>query len=507
MIVLGLGSSIAIARIFGVNVIGEYALTLAPVGLMTYISSAQEQAALVRELSVLKARAPRITGLVTAVQSFSLGLTLLVAVPVTVVMWILLEGPIGQPELVWPMVAQMASYVVIQNTCLNADMVLTAFRAGRELFWIRLIQALAFVGTAVGLGFYWDDVWALVIATVASWGVSLIHRLVDVRHYMRFAVPMREVRDGFRALPSMLVFGLKTAPGTITDGIASESGTFILGITGSVGGVGAWSRARQLGTRLQESATRVNEIYFPTLCERRATGDREGHDRALMDTLRYMSIGFLLAAAAGGGAATGVMNLFGPGFDQASDAFALILLAQALAIINGVMGLSLWAADKPLQDSAVAVVRSALVVGLSIPLAIGMGVTGPALGTVIAFTIGIAMLLPLVQRMVMFGAMRDYWPLRHVAFLVMSYVGGFLAARLVDDALPGLLGLTLGLPVGAGVFAAILVLTGGLNERDRARLSGALSRFRGGSSDDGEPPPGPDLRRQTDEAAGLVEER
>ena len=36
MIVLGLGSSIVIARIYGVDVIGEYALTLAPVGLMRY---------------------------------------------------------------------------------------------------------------------------------------------------------------------------------------------------------------------------------------------------------------------------------------------------------------------------------------------------------------------------------------------------------------------------------------------------------------------------------------
>ena len=47
-------------------------------------------------------------------------------------------------------------------------MILSAYRAGRELFWIRLFQALSFLLLALAGGMAWGTVWGLVFATLGQ---------------------------------------------------------------------------------------------------------------------------------------------------------------------------------------------------------------------------------------------------------------------------------------------------------------------------------------------------
>src|SRR3954468_18362095 len=60
---IGVVSSIVTARIYGVNVVGQYALAFAPAGALWFLSTVKEQVALVREITALPPRAPRVTGL------------------------------------------------------------------------------------------------------------------------------------------------------------------------------------------------------------------------------------------------------------------------------------------------------------------------------------------------------------------------------------------------------------------------------------------------------------
>ena len=130
--IVGLASSVAIARLYGASTLGALALAQAPALALAYLSTAQEQAGLVRQLSVLAPRAPRVTGLFAAVFAFSLGLTLVVAAIAVPASYLLLHGPLHHPELFGPSLALIASYVVVENTNWNLDMILSAFRAGRR---------------------------------------------------------------------------------------------------------------------------------------------------------------------------------------------------------------------------------------------------------------------------------------------------------------------------------------------------------------------------------------
>lgn len=475
--VVGIVSSIVVARAYGITPVGELAIAVAPTIALTTLSQLREQAALVRELALLEPRAPRVTGLFAAVMTFSFGLTVLVAVPLAVVAWFVLSGPVGREDLFLPALALMVNYTLLENACWNLDVVFASFRAGRQLFWVRLAHALSFLAFALGLNAtLGDDVWGLVGATAAAIVTVLVYRVVLVRPFMRLQAPRSEIKSGFRTLPELVRFGAKVAPGAIADGVARQTSVWVLSIATSVVAVGAYNRAWLLVTRILELNYRVSEMLFPTLVERRVRGDRAGFDRASIDSIRYCTAGLLLFAAAGGGAADGVLDLFGPGFDQAADALALLLLVPVLASIASVQTAVLWSDNRPWLSTAITTTRAVATLGLTIVFASEWEITGAALAMVVAY------LLDVVWS---FFAMRSswsrpvwhLWPGRGMVAVALAFAAGFGAARLVDAAVGGVAGTALALTAGAAAYAAVILASGAALERDRERLAALRARL------------------------------
>ena len=212
MTFLGLVSSVVTARLYGIEAIGEFALATAPVTAVWYLSTARERPAFVRELATLPPRAQRVTGLFAAVLAFSFSVTAVVAAIAVPVVIAVFNGPIDRPALVAPTLAALAAHLVVTNTGWNLDAVFAGFRASRELFWIRMHQVGAFLVVSVALWPVTDSVWGLVLATIASYCTSLVHRLVRVRRYMRLTVERSAVRDGFRTLPTSFASASSSSP-------------------------------------------------------------------------------------------------------------------------------------------------------------------------------------------------------------------------------------------------------------------------------------------------------
>jgi O-antigen/teichoic acid export membrane protein len=469
ILLISLVTQVVVARVYGVRVIGEFALAFAPTGAVWILSTVREQAALVRELAKLPPQAPRSTALFLAVFCFSFLLTLGVAAIAVPIVWLVFHGPIYEPQLFAPAVVSLAGYVTVTNTCWNLDSMFSAYRAGMDLFWVRLDQALTYLGLAVGASLIVTSVWGPILATIASWAIALAHRLLLAGRWIRWRVPRTELREGFRALPSLLRFGLKATPGALSDGVTQESPTWILGNLTSVVAVGAYSRAWTLGLRLIELNYRVGEMLLPTLAERRAKGDREGFDRALVDTVRYAAMVMLLPAAVGGGCRDGVMWLFGPGFGQAADALAFILLIPALFTMSSSQNMALLALDRPWRSTAISALRMAVVVGASVALTLAIGITGAALGALIGYSLELLLQVQSTRRHLQ-SPLHVLWPARQIFGLLVAYPAGFLVAALVQGPGDDLPRLVLGLTSGAAAYLVVLVAVGGLLQRDRRRL-------------------------------------
>jgi O-antigen/teichoic acid export membrane protein len=466
-------SSVVSARLYGIEAIGEFALASAPVALVWFLSTVREQPALIRRLATLPPRDGRVTALFLAVLLFSTALTVLATVLVAVGTYFLLHGPIDHPDLFAPALVGLAGYAFLTNLSWNLDAVLVSFRAGRELFAVRLNQALSYLALVVILSFVDDSVWGLVVAMAASWLPPTLHRLWLVRRWMPARVTRPELREGMRALPEMIRFGLKVTPGGIAQGISDELGTWVLGAIGPIAAVGAYNRAWSLSRRFSELNTRLSEILLPTLVERRSRADTTGFDRALVDSLRYAVTLLLLPAAVGGGAAVGVMSVFGPGFDEASKALVLLLLVPVGTSAVSVLLQAQLALDRPGVSALCFLVRLVVTGPACVILAKSSGVTGAAAGMVIGVAAQVTIQL-IVIRMALSSPLRALWPLRQVVVTVIAYGAGFGAARGIDVTVEGYGGLVAALVAGTLAYAAVMVLAGGLLTRDRQRLATSL---------------------------------
>lgn len=470
---LGVVSTIITARLYGVEIIGQFALVSAPVAALWILSTIKEQAALVKEITGLPPRHPRVTQLFAVVFMFSSALTAVVATLTAGVCWFVFRGPLHAPELFVPALVNIAGYAIVTNTGWNIDAVFSAFVAGRELFWVRLHEVISFIAIAMAIGFFWRSDWGLVIATIGGSLTSLVHRLVAVRAYVRARLTRAEFRAGLRVLPELLRFGLKATPGQIAQGVSQQGGIWALGTVAPVAVVGAYSRALTVPQRLQQASMRITAVLYPTLVGRHTRGDGHGFDRALVDSIRYEMIVMLMIAAAIGGAAHSVLEVFGPGFGQATTALALLMLFPALAAVTVTQTQALWALNRPGMTSVIAMARLVATVTLLVLLTPMLGITGPAIAMLAGY-LAVILLYGIALRPAMARPLRATWPLRERVALLAAYAAGFAAARAVELALPSLFAMPLCLAAGALGYAAVFVVCGGINVRDRSRLTDAI---------------------------------
>lgn len=472
--VVGMVSALVTARLYGVAVVGEYAIATAPWLTLIQFSSVAEQVALTRAVSVLPARDRMVAGLFAPVLLFSVLLTIVAGVPIMLLSAAAMRGPINQPKLVLPALVIVIGYVLVDNTSWNIDAVLSAFRAGRELFYARLVFALSFLAFAVGAATVSRTVWALTFATVASFAVALAVRVTLLRRFSSLLPDRASFREGLRRLPAMLAFAVRIVGGRIAGGLNSQADTWILGSMAPVSVVGAYSRASGLAVRLNDSGYRINEILFPTLVQRYDSGDREGFDRMLGDGIRLTLLPLVLIVGAGGGAAVGILGLFGAGFEKGAGALAFLLVSVALTVIAMIQGNALIAVGRPTASTMVAVVRLVVSVTLMFPLGHLYGASGVAgalcIGCVVvafqgAWVLARVVLLPATNRAL----------LRTIGVVLLAYGASFAAARAVDVALPGAPGTLVALSVGVLAGTPMLLLRGGMRPDE---WRGALRRVR-----------------------------
>jgi O-antigen/teichoic acid export membrane protein len=466
--VLGLAASVVVARLYGITVVGEYALVVAPAGAVWLLSTVREQPALMRKLTPLQPRDARITGMFAAVLTFSFALTTVVSVIIGVLTWFVFHGPIDHPHLILPAEVALAASLVVVNTCWNLDTILGAFRAGRPLFWCRLHQALVYLVLSILLSRFIPTVWGLLAAWYGAWASSLVQRLLSCRAFMPLRVPRAQLSEGFAVLPELLRFGLKMTPGFLAEGVSDEAGTWILGLLAPVATIGAYSRAWMAPRRGLELTYRVCEMLFPTLIERRQNNDRSGYNRALVDSLRYMALATLLPAAVAAGAATPIMSIYGRGFTAGAGAFAYLVFVPGVITLSAVQSQALFAEERGLLASLYGIARAATTLLAGVLLTRAYGVSGTGAGMLIGACI---QLMPLSRRLLrsLDGALAQLWSLREIVSLLSAAVAGFFVSRLSSLELAHLPALllapTLGLSTTVGVFIAL----GGVQPRDRER--------------------------------------
>lgn len=470
---LALLSSVLLGRLFGIHVVGQVALVLAPQGAMVFLSTVQEQPALVRRLAALAPRDRDATGLFVVTFAFSFALTAAIAAIVAGVTAWAFNGPVDHPDLVAPALVMLLGYVVLWNVSWNLDSVFAANGDGRSLFAVRLHQSLIYIVALVVAGVWVPNVWGVVAATLISWGPPLLHRLWLVRAWLDFSGWQKSARGAIGDLPGIVGFGLRMAPGSIAAGASTEAGTWLLGAMAPVAQVGAFNRAFTLSRRLEEVTWRISEIVMPNLAAAHASGDVEGEHRAWVAVCRIGVTWLVLVAAVGAGAAEPLMALFGPGFEEGATALALLLFLPSIYLVVLLQSDLLVVHGRPGTITVMTVSTAGFTILAEVVLIPEYGASGAAAGMVAGALLRVGVGQLVVGRVTGL-TIGPWWPWRARVAPLLAAALAFAATTVVATTLgAGVPALIPALLIGFAVGLSAEIALGVVGIQDLRKLSAA----------------------------------
>ena len=474
-VLLSVVSSILTARLFGVVVIGEYALVMAPYVLLTQISTLREQIAFVRRIAVLPRRDEQVTGLLVVILAFSTVVTLIAAVLVGLLNALVLNVAIDEGGLLVPSIVLLLSYLLFENVSWNLDMLYSAYGAGKELFVLRLVVAVSFLVVAVGLSTVREDVWTLVIASVASMALGLGARMTVLNRFIQLRVSRAAVREAFRELPAMIKFGISVTPGTAAQSLAFQSMVWFVGALSNTAAVGAFSRALNLAGRLLDAGYRLNEMMFPQLVRQFEVNDRRRFASSLATTIRLGFAALLGIAACGAGAARGVLVLlFGEDFAPGGTALSLLFFAMVAYVMSQLINQAVVATNRPWRSSAYDCLGAMVTLGSLCVLTPAFGGAGAGASLLLGATTEVTTVC-IRERAALFAGHAHPYLLYSVRAAVLAAIGAFFVAHIVTGVVPLVVSPILGVGLALLCYCVVFVVTGGLTADERRMV---LSRLR-----------------------------
>jgi O-antigen/teichoic acid export membrane protein len=166
--------------------------------------------------------------------------------------------------------------------------------------------------------------------------------------------------------------------------------------------------------------------------------------------------------------ADGIMRIFGPGFERGATALAILLLVPPLLSLTTMMRQALYSLDRPVLGSVSGLLRLAATIATGVVLTWKLGASGAALSLVLGLVVDLAFASHIVVRD-LGTPVRKLWPISQWLAVIVASIGAFAYSRFLGNLVPFPIGIIAGVVTGAISFVAIVVLLGGLNERDVAR--------------------------------------
>jgi O-antigen/teichoic acid export membrane protein len=424
-VVLGLASAIATARVFGVEVIGAFALATLLTGSLHMISNVREQGGLVRELTRYEPGSPEPPALLWSTLALSAAITVAVLIPFGALSVFLLSDVFDRPELVAPFFVLCGAYLAIDNTAFNFEAPLVAFRDGRSVWFARMAVTVTMIAGAVVCAIADErSIWALVTITIVAAAAGLLVKAVAVRRLIGLRSTRAEFRRVRPRLRVIVWFGVRQTPLNYTETAIEYADTAILGANVSLASVGAYSRAYTLYRRASQLPIALSRLYFPTLTALQARGESDAMLRVYRLSTRYLTLLLLPVATWLAACSPGVLDVFGPGFDEADGALSILAFGLVLFAVATTSSGLLMAHNRPGTVSIVSIGTAAVNVVLCLLLIGPLGLEGAALANAAGWFAECCVLLVI-------GARQSRRPLRDMV------EGSFLARLVAGCAVAG----------------------------------------------------------------------
>ncbi|MGE3175155.1 MAG: oligosaccharide flippase family protein [Planctomycetota bacterium] len=243
--------------------------------------------------------------------------------------------------------------------------------------------ALLGTGVQIGLAWWLRDVWALVLGTLAA---TLLRSLCSYA-VAPYTPRLRLEREALRDLTGY-TFGAAGTPFLLM--LIAQGPALVLGKLFEATVIGVYSYCERLSKIGEDVCLRVlAPVAIPAYAKLKDEPARLAH--AWLRSVRTI----VLLALPGTAALVWMGNalpavVFGPEYGAVAWLFPLLAFRGGIAAVNSVIGPLFWAIGEPWRDRRAQLLRTVLLFGLGVPLALAYGAAGFAAAAAIAITAALA---------------------------------------------------------------------------------------------------------------------
>jgi O-antigen/teichoic acid export membrane protein len=329
-------TAVIASRLYGITVVGEFALVIAPWAVLVRISTIAEHLGFMRVAAVLPVRSRPLGALFAALLRFSTALTFATSILTSVVTALLYNGPIHRPHLVMPAIVLVFGYLLFDNVGWNLDTLLTSTRQHLALFYARISQSLAILAMTWVLAFHLRNVWGLTLATLFGYFFPFVVRVPAALKVLPKKLSPEDHHEARQEFRKLLHFSKDFIPNSWMAGISGQSPTLVLGAYGSDAQLGVFSRAAGVTGRLQDIVFRMGANVVTYLSRAHA----ESRERFVSLSRRTITLTLLaigLPVTILFGSARAVLQVFGTDFTSGRSSLRVLAVAVLLSSICSAM--------------------------------------------------------------------------------------------------------------------------------------------------------------------------
>ncbi len=322
-------TAVVASRMYGINIVGEFALVIAPWAVLVRISTIAEHLGFMRVAAVMPLRSKQLGALFRALLRFSTALTLVMSVFTSIVTALLYHGPIHRPHLVYPAMTLIFGYLFFDNVGWNLDTLLTSTRQHLALFYARISQSLSILVMTWLLAFKIPTVWGLTLATLFGYAFPFVIRIPAAIKVLPKSLSPDDHESARREFRTLLKFSKDFIPNSWMAGISGQSPTVVLGAYSTDTQLGVFSRAVGITGRLQDIVFRMGANVV-TYLSRAFAESRDSFVKLSRRTITLTILAIGLPVSILCGSARAVLRVFGNDF--VAGASSLRILAVAVLI-------------------------------------------------------------------------------------------------------------------------------------------------------------------------------
>jgi O-antigen/teichoic acid export membrane protein len=377
-------TAVVASRLYGIKVVAEFALVIAPWAVLVRISTIAEHLGFMRVAAVMPVRSRQLGALFRALLRFSTALTLVMSIFTSIATALLYFGPVNRPHLILPAITLLLGYLLFDNVGWNLDTLLTSTRQHLPLFYARISQSISILIVTWALAFRMPNVWGLTLGTLFGYVFPFVVRIPAAIRVLPKSLSDDDHTAARREFRTLLKFSKDFIPNSWMAGISGQSPTLVLGTYSTDAQLGVFSRAAGITGRLQDIVFRMGAnvvTYLSRAFSESRTKFVELSRRTL--TLTIVAIGLPVSILFG--SATSVLRVFGRDFVSGATSLRIlavsVLIASVVSAITAIVIVSVERATILAWSGAATQLIGVLV---SFPLVRNWGATGASLAQLFA---------------------------------------------------------------------------------------------------------------------------